>query len=131
MTEAVNHPTHYNKHPSGIECIEIAQYFDFCLGCAFKYFWRYQEKGAPKEDLEKAKWYLKKYKEKMMPCLTKKNIIKVVQQKFIKLTEYDFPINKEIFCLFYKFASDLDSVYFEELNKKIDKLIKDLKNDLQ
>lgn len=36
----VQHPTHYTSHPSGIECIEITKYYDFCIGSAIKYLWR-------------------------------------------------------------------------------------------
>lgn len=35
-----NHPEHYNKHPSGIECIDIAQHFNFNIGNIIKYAWR-------------------------------------------------------------------------------------------
>ena len=55
--EKVNHPEHY-KHPSGIECIEVAEHMNFCLGNVLKYIWRADEKGKPIEDLKKARWYL-------------------------------------------------------------------------
>lgn len=32
----VNHPKHYTSHPSGVECIEIVQHHDFCIGNAIK-----------------------------------------------------------------------------------------------
>jgi len=48
----VDHPTHYNSHPSGVEAIEIVQYMGFCLGNAFKYVYRYQHKNGT-EDLKK------------------------------------------------------------------------------
>ena len=62
----VNHPTHYTSHPSGIECIDIVKYHDFCTGSAMKYLWRAgikQEQGKDKtqkeiEDLRKAVWYI-------------------------------------------------------------------------
>lgn len=54
----VNHPKHYNKHPSGIECIEITRHVNFNRGNAVKYIWRAGDKGNEIEDLEKAKWYL-------------------------------------------------------------------------
>lgn len=38
--EHVNHPVHYNKHPGGIECIEIIRHYTFDTGCAIKYLWR-------------------------------------------------------------------------------------------
>ena len=62
----VNHPAHYNSHPSGIECIEIARHHNFNIGNAIKYLWRAglkSEKGmedADKqvEDLRKAIFYI-------------------------------------------------------------------------
>jgi len=54
----VNHPPHYNKHPSGVECIEIIEHLNFCRGNAIKYIWRAGEKGDEVEDLKKAIWYL-------------------------------------------------------------------------
>ena len=68
-TEAVNHPDHYNQHPSGIECIEIVQHFEFNIGNAIKYLWRAGLKSGVsyKTDLEKARAYidfeLKRYEE--------------------------------------------------------------------
>jgi hypothetical protein len=56
--EAVNHPTHYTSHPSGVECIQITEYFNFCIGNAIKYLWRAGLKGDAIEDLKKARWYV-------------------------------------------------------------------------
>ncbi len=57
----VNHPKHYGQHPSGIECIDIVEHYDFNLGNAIKYIWRAGLKSSdPIEDLEKAVWYLKR-----------------------------------------------------------------------
>jgi len=58
MTETVDHPAHYTKHPSGIECIQITRHMNFNLGNAIKYIWRSDEKGDSIEDLKKARWYL-------------------------------------------------------------------------
>lgn len=56
----VDHPIHYNRHPSGIECIEVVRHMGFNLGSVFKYLWRDGIKDAevPLQDLEKAAWYL-------------------------------------------------------------------------
>lgn len=54
----VDHPKHYNAHPSGVECIDIVRHMSFNVGNAMKYLWRADEKGAPIEDLEKAAWYI-------------------------------------------------------------------------
>ena len=64
--EKVNHPSHYNSHPSGIECIEIVRHYDFCVGNAIKYLWRaglkseegYSDKSKEIEDLKKAIFYI-------------------------------------------------------------------------
>ena len=51
-------PSHYRRHPSGIECIEVTRHLNFNVGNAIKYLWRYQDKGDPVENLKKAQWYL-------------------------------------------------------------------------
>lgn len=56
--DEVNHPKHYNSHPSGVECIEITQHMGFCLGNAIKYIWRADEKDDAIKDLRKAIWYI-------------------------------------------------------------------------
>ena len=57
--DRVDHPSHYNLHPSGIECIEVVEHFAFNIGNAIKYLWRAGLKpGSPKlQDLKKAVWY--------------------------------------------------------------------------
>lgn len=56
--DKVNHPPHYTAHPSGIECIQITEHMNFCLGNAVKYVWRAGLKDDAIEDLEKARWYI-------------------------------------------------------------------------
>lgn len=58
--EAVDHPRHYTRNPSGIECIEVTQHMNFCRGNVIKYVWRAGEKDPALElrDLQKAAWYL-------------------------------------------------------------------------
>jgi len=66
MGDNVNHPKHYTSHPSGVECIQITECHNFCIGNAIKYLWRAGLKAdADKtsqdktvEDLEKAAWYI-------------------------------------------------------------------------
>jgi hypothetical protein len=58
MSDKVNHPSHYTSHPSGVECITIAESFPFNIGCAIKYLWRTGRKGDAIEDLRKARWYI-------------------------------------------------------------------------
>mgnify|MGYP003666628833 CR=1 FL=1 len=62
-TDVVNKPQHYNT--GNIECIEAIQesmsseaFKGYLKGNCLKYLWRYDYKGKPSEDLEKAGWYL-------------------------------------------------------------------------
>lgn len=56
--ETVNHPPHYNSHPSGIECITVVEHMTFNVGNAIKYLWRADHKADTVEDLRKAAWYI-------------------------------------------------------------------------
>jgi len=58
-TDAVNHPPHYTKHPSGVECIQVTEAMPFLEGNIVKYVWRWRDKNGV-EDLKKAKWYLER-----------------------------------------------------------------------
>jgi len=69
-TDMVNSPSHYNQ--SGIECIAAIQAalgpnFKYYLqGNVMKYMWRFDYKGKPLEDLQKAQWYLNTLVEDVM-----------------------------------------------------------------
>lgn len=56
--DPVNRPKHYTAHASGVECIQITEHFNFCLGNAIKYIWRADLKWDAVEDLEKAAFYI-------------------------------------------------------------------------
>lgn len=58
MSDLVNNPPHYTAHPSGVECIQITEHMNFCIGNAVKYLWRAGLKGDAIEDLEKAVFYI-------------------------------------------------------------------------
>lgn len=58
--ERINHPDHYNNHPSGIEAIQVCEHMGFNLGNAIKYIWRADEKENAEEDIQKAIWYLQR-----------------------------------------------------------------------
>jgi hypothetical protein len=60
VSDEINSPPHYNTHPSGIECIQITEHHDFCIGNVIKYCWRAGLKNSENElkDLQKARWYL-------------------------------------------------------------------------
>lgn len=54
--DPVDLPPHYRQLP--VECIDVTEHFNFCLGNALKYIWRADHKGKPLEDLRKARWYI-------------------------------------------------------------------------
>lgn len=58
FSETVNHPQHYTAQ--AIECIQVTEHMNFCLGNAVKYIWRADLKGNAIEDLHKAVWYLER-----------------------------------------------------------------------
>lgn len=58
MNDPVNRPKHYTEHPSGVECIQITEHMNFCLGNAVKYIWRADLKRDAIEDLKKAVFYI-------------------------------------------------------------------------
>jgi hypothetical protein len=55
----VDHPAHYNLHPSGVECITVTEHMTFNVGNAIKYLWRADHKNGL-EDLRKARWYVER-----------------------------------------------------------------------
>lgn len=61
MDDPINNPTHYTSHPSGIECIEITEHFNFNIGNVIKYVWRAGLKTEdPLTDLNKARFYIER-----------------------------------------------------------------------
>ena len=63
VRDMVNHPPHYNGHPTGIECIDVIEENPFSnLSAAMKYLWRvsWGSKGRDEEDLKKAAWYIER-----------------------------------------------------------------------
>lgn len=67
MSDLVNHPPHYTSSPSGVECIQITEHLNFCVGNAMKYLWRAGLKDGTDAitDLEKARWYIGRELERL------------------------------------------------------------------
>lgn len=63
--DIINKAKHYNLHPSGIECIELAERLSFCAGNAFKYVFRRGDKDDIAQDLDKALYYLNRERGQM------------------------------------------------------------------
>jgi len=56
----LTNPDHYRQHPAQIECIQVTEHMNFCLGNAVKYIWRAGLKGDAVDDLKKARWYIER-----------------------------------------------------------------------
>lgn len=61
--DMVNHPKHYAN--GTIECIDAMEamltpeeFIGYLRGNAFKYMWRFRNKGKAYEDLQKSQWYV-------------------------------------------------------------------------
>lgn len=102
--EKINHPKHYNSNPSGIECIEVAKHFNFCMGNVIKYVWRaglkldddnYHTKQdyllSKLEDLGKAKRYIEYEIDD-----TEKELAKLLRVDKTKLKEHFNDIKNKI-----------------------------------
>jgi len=70
VNDPVERPVHYNT--GSVECIEAIkasmsymEYQGYLKGNTMKYLWRYNYKGKPVEDLNKARWYLDKLIEEI------------------------------------------------------------------
>lgn len=72
----VDHPSHYNH--IGVECIDVAEHYNFCIGNAIKYLWRAGlkedsslELGEKEiEDCKKAIWYINRHIRNLEKCMT-------------------------------------------------------------
>lgn len=65
MTDPIHSPPHYTGLPSGVECIDVTEHFNFNRGNAIKYIWRAGRKSNEIEDLEKAAWYIRREVERL------------------------------------------------------------------
>ena len=54
----VEHPSYYNAHPSGVECIDIVRHYNFNVGNVIKYLWRH---GLKREDRELCRKRIQSY----------------------------------------------------------------------
>lgn len=68
MSQKIEHPSHYNWIP-GVECLDVAEHFNFNLGNALKYIWRAGRKDGESalDDLQKARFYLDREIERLTP----------------------------------------------------------------
>lgn len=65
--ERVDHPRHYNQHPSKVETIDLIENLPCNLANAVKYLWRCGLKTTetPLRDLMSARWYTERERQRI------------------------------------------------------------------
>ena len=88
MSDMVNHPPHY-QHSSGVECIDLNELLDGNTAAAFKYVFRYRDKGNLVENLKKALWYIDREISFCSRGLHRERVLqgKVREEAFARLTQ--------------------------------------------
>lgn len=92
--DLVNHPSHYTQ--GNIETIDSMVLMfgtdyvsDYCLMNCFKYLERYEYKGNPEQDLQKALWYAEKsYMLKWNQDTWTTDVERLTTQRFTGCNEY-------------------------------------------
>lgn len=122
MNDKVNSPKHYTSHPSGVECINITEHYNFCVGNAIKYLWRqglkeedgYEAVDKQIEDCKKAIWYINRHIESISkgmdkPLTNKEKVDRLNTIMKPKASEQVFPDPpiRELTDLEKKFTRDL------------------------
>lgn len=116
--ELVNHPKHYNNHPSDIECIEMIHMMSFDLGSAFKYIFRRNDKDKLLEDLKKARWYITDELNRRKEKNYNKHLgrIYLVFNEIFRPDVYEFYFNNFVNCYqINRYESDINIKRLYEL----------------
>jgi hypothetical protein len=117
MSDSVNHPSHYTTHPSGVECIDVAEHMGFNLGNVMKYVWRADSKGNAAEDLRKAAWYLER---------------EIQRRSGGQVDVAELPTDRQRLCRFMQDVKSLARPKIESqwANAKLDEMIEDFLLDI-
>ncbi|WP_418432744.1 DUF3310 domain-containing protein [Alistipes finegoldii] len=68
-TDMVNHPSHYTACSIVLEPVDATELLPHPLASAVEYILRSPYKGSEKQDLEKAVWWLMRFRDETMPRL--------------------------------------------------------------
>ena len=89
MEDEVNHPKHYTGHKADVECIMFTELLPSLASNAFKYVWRCDDKDNRDEDLEKARWYLKRIDETRLYLKCPSDEIQYFMLEIIDSSDFD------------------------------------------
>lgn len=120
----VNHPPHYASHPSGVECVDIAEHLSFNLGNALKYVWRWEQKDDPEENLRKCLWYIERETSRLDQKIEIHMVARAMIQKTIRKED-----SSTLLCKFLVILDErpvhmygkLKTIVQEELRKHTEK----------
>ncbi len=123
--DPVNHPKHDTAHASGVECIEITEHLNFCVGNAVKYLWRSDLKNG-QEDLKKARWYLERQmmlmRERGTVLLFNPDVVRHLSRRVINNEPEQTPLREMMYLLN---AQHLSSTGLAVVVAIIDELVDD------
>lgn len=86
MDDHIMKPEHYNWVPE-VECLDVAQHFNFFLGNSLKYIWRCGRKGTEQDaldDLRKAIFFLNREIERRI-SEERRGVSRIVDGKEVKV----------------------------------------------
>lgn len=127
--DLVNHPSHYTKNAITVkyEPYNFLKYLNFTLGSACKYLIRYNDKGNPVEDLNKAIWYLEKEKTDMQDSIIVDNYDYIVTLEIPEEIFYPFVYKFEFLSILFEKKKGYSINSINECLDKIYEKIEELK----
>lgn len=127
--DLVNNPSHYEKCKVVFEVVDLTERLPHALGAAIEYILRAPYKGSEKVDLEKAIWWLKRFRDVYL---------RIINSSAYPLTPTTSTV-MAAFCLVHEPLSSLVTrdgsvLYISEgtINRTIEKLekrIAEIEND--
>ena len=117
---------HYNKHPSGVEAIEICRLMSFNLGNCMKYLFRLKDKDGPRINAQKALWYCLDEIAFRQPLTRLHNPEgSVIVRKTMRLVLDNEPDSSVRQCMRYVYLADItrDGYFFEQAKLYLSALV--------
>lgn len=126
--DMVHQPSHYNHHPSGLECIQITAHLVGSLSNVYKYVWRVGKKFKHDEDREKAKTYIQFEIDRVKftkpeDVITCDNPVMVLTRMAHVIEHEPDPIKREIFQNLMVYTATHMPDFLTKAKKGIDKFI--------
>lgn len=121
MSDTIDHPIHYTH--GKIECADVIDDWQlhWCPANVLKYICRHKHKGNPLEDLHKALWYAKRYRDGMRDT----KFLPTAVSRDWNLDERAASVVNEIW-----YAAGVNKTSAHQLVNKIEMLIEEVQNEI-